>query len=103
MAHGQAGRSLLVSGCLRLGGLFCFLPMHPVFFQIGSLVLPSYGVSAALGVFLALSLAQSTARQNGLNPRHAWNMLVLAVFAALAISRLVLIVMNLSDLRSHPA
>jgi phosphatidylglycerol:prolipoprotein diacylglycerol transferase len=77
--------------------------MHPVFFQIGSLVVPSYGVSAALGVFLALALAQSTARQNGLNPRHAWNMLVLAVFAALACSRLVLIVMNLSDLRSHPA
>jgi hypothetical protein len=40
--------------------------------------------------------------RTGLDPRHAWNMLVLAVFSALAISRLLLIVMNLSDLRKHP-
>jgi phosphatidylglycerol:prolipoprotein diacylglycerol transferase len=38
-----------------------------------------------------------------MNARHAWNMLVLAVFAALVASRLLLIVMNLSDLRKHPA
>jgi phosphatidylglycerol---prolipoprotein diacylglyceryl transferase len=77
--------------------------VHPVLFQLGSLVIPSYGAVAALGVLLALALAQLTARSSGLDPRHAWNMLVLAVFAALAASRLLLIVMNLSDLRHHPA
>jgi phosphatidylglycerol---prolipoprotein diacylglyceryl transferase len=77
--------------------------MHPVLFQIGSLVVPSYGVAAAFGVLLALGLVQLTARRSGLDPRHGWNMLVLAVFAALAVSRLLLIVMNLSDLRRHPA
>jgi phosphatidylglycerol---prolipoprotein diacylglyceryl transferase len=81
--------------------------MHPVLFQVGSLVVPSYGVLAAVGVLLALLLAQFTARRVGLDPvhapRHAWNMLVLAVFASLAASRLLLIVMNLSDLRRHPA
>jgi len=81
--------------------------MHPVLFQIGSLLVPSYGACAALGVLLALALAQSTARKAGLDsqhgPRHAWNMLVLAVFASLATSRLLLVAMNLSDLRRHPA
>lgn len=76
--------------------------MHPVLFQIGSLVVPSYGACTAIGVLLALGLAQTTARRSGLDPRHAWNVLVLAVFAALAVSRLVLIGMNLGDLRRHP-
>ena len=76
--------------------------VHPVLFQFGSLLVPSYGACAALGVLLALGLAQITARCAGLNPRHAWNMLVLAVFASMAVSRLVLIVLNLSDLRRHP-
>jgi phosphatidylglycerol:prolipoprotein diacylglycerol transferase len=86
---------------------FCFsfnpFPMHPVLFQIGSLVVPSYGACAALGVLLALWLAQATARRVGHDPRHAWNMLVLAVFASIVASRMVLIAMNLSDLRKHPS
>lgn len=77
--------------------------MHPVLFQVGPLLVPSYGACAALGVLLALALAQWTSRRRGLNPRHAWNMIVLAVFASLAVSRLVLIVLNLSDLRRHPS
>jgi phosphatidylglycerol:prolipoprotein diacylglycerol transferase len=77
--------------------------VHPVLFQVGSLLVPSYGACAAVGVLLALWLAQLTARRTGLDPRHAWNMLVVAVFASLAVSRLVLIGMNLSDLRRHPA
>jgi phosphatidylglycerol:prolipoprotein diacylglycerol transferase len=76
--------------------------VHPVLFQLGSLVVPSYGAAAAIGVLLALALVQFTAKRSGLDPRHAWNMLVLLVFAALAASRLLLIVMNLSDLRHHP-
>jgi len=80
----------------------CLSSVHPVLFQIGSLLAPSYGACAALGVLLALGLAQFTAPRCGLNSRHAWNMLVLAVFASIAVSRLVLIAMNFSDLRRHP-
>ena len=76
--------------------------MHPVFFQIGSLVVPTYGVVAASGILMALLLAQFTASRTGLAPRHAWNMLILATFASLVVSRLLLIVMNLADLRRHP-
>ena len=77
--------------------------VHPVLLQVGPLLVPSYGACAALGVLLALGLAQWTSRRTGLNPRHAWNMIVLAVFASLAVSRLVLIALNLSDLRRHPS
>jgi phosphatidylglycerol---prolipoprotein diacylglyceryl transferase len=87
---------------IYLSGLHPFL-MHPVLFQIGSLIVPSYGAVAAIGVLLALALAQVTAKRCGIDSRHAWNMLVLAVFASLAVSRLVLIVMNLSELRRHPS
>jgi phosphatidylglycerol:prolipoprotein diacylglycerol transferase len=80
--------------------------MHPILFHLGPLIVPSYGVAVALAVLAALALAQWTARRSQLNaaagPRHAWNMIVLAVFAAIAIERLLLIVMNLSDLRRHP-
>lgn len=80
--------------------------MHPVLAHIGRLIVPSYGVAVALGVLAALTLAQWTARRCGLGlekgPRHAWNLIVLAVFSAIAVERLLLIVMNLSDLKHHP-
>ncbi len=76
--------------------------MHPVLFQIGSLVVPSYGALAALGLLVALGLAQGTARRVGLNARHGWNLVVLAALAGLAVERLLLILLNLSDLRRHP-
>jgi phosphatidylglycerol---prolipoprotein diacylglyceryl transferase len=80
--------------------------MHPILFHIGPLIVPSYGVAVALAVLAALALAQWTAPRSELDaaagPRHAWNMIVLAVFAGIAIERLLLIVMNLSDLRHHP-
>jgi phosphatidylglycerol:prolipoprotein diacylglycerol transferase len=76
--------------------------VHPVLFQIGSFVVPSYGVLAALGVLLALGLAQITAKRAGIDPGHAWNMIVLAIFAALAVSRFLLIAINFSALKQHP-
>jgi phosphatidylglycerol:prolipoprotein diacylglycerol transferase len=58
---------------------------------------------AALGVLLALFLAQRTARIAGVNAGHVWNLCVLALFAALAAERLALVVMNWSELRQHPS
>ena len=76
--------------------------MHPVLFHFGAILIHAYGVMAALGVLLALFLAQRTAQIAGVNPNQVWNLSVIAVFAALASSRLLLILVNLSDLRSHP-
>jgi phosphatidylglycerol:prolipoprotein diacylglycerol transferase len=53
-------------------------------------------------VLLALFLAQRAARIVGVAPHHVWNVSVIALFAALAGSRLLLAVINWRDLRRHP-
>ncbi len=77
--------------------------MHPVLFHIGAILIPSYGALAAVGVLLALLLAQRTARMAGLNTGKVWNLCVVSLFAALLVQRLLLIIFNLKDLRHHPA
>ena len=76
--------------------------MHPVLFHIGLLLIPSYGALSALGVLLALFLAQRTARIAGVNAAQVWNLCVVGLFAALAGERLLLVAVNWSDLRRHP-
>ena len=76
--------------------------MHPVLFHIGAILIPSYGALSALGVLMALLLAQRMARMARANPQQVWNLCVIALFAALVCQRLVLIAVNLSALRIHP-
>lgn len=76
--------------------------MHPVLFHIGSILIPAYGASAALGVLLALALALRTARVAGLNPNHVWNLCIVGLLAALLGSRLLLVAANWTALRIHP-
>ena len=76
--------------------------MHPVLFHIGAILIPSYGAMAAVGVLLALVLAQRAARVVGLLPAHVWNLCVIGLFAALVGSRLLLVLMNWHDLLRHP-
>ena len=76
--------------------------MYPVLFHIGSILIPAYGASAALGVLLALYLAQRTARIAGLNAGLVWNLCVVALFAALIASRVLLVALNWTALRIHP-
>lgn len=77
--------------------------MHPVLFHFGPIVVPSYGALAALGVLLALMLLLRTARLMCLNPNQLWNLCIVALFAALAGSRILLVVLNWTVVRSHPA
>ena len=77
--------------------------MYPVLFHIGSILIPAYGASAALGVLLALFLTQRTARIAGLNAAQVWNLCVVALFAALAGSRVLLVALNWTSLRIHPS
>ena len=58
---------------------------------------------AAVGVLLALVLAQRTARIASLNAGQVWNLCILSLFAALLTQRLLLVAVNLSDLRRHPS
>ncbi|MGA2166876.1 MAG: prolipoprotein diacylglyceryl transferase family protein [Terracidiphilus sp.] len=76
--------------------------VHPVLFHIGAILIPSYGALSALGVLLALFLAQRTARIAGVNAGQVWNLCVVALFAALLSQRLLLVLVNWSELRRHP-
>ena len=76
--------------------------MHPVLFHLGSIVIPAYGALAALGVLLALFLGLRTARISGLDPNQFWNLCIVALFAAVVGSRLLLVAVNFSALRLHP-
>jgi phosphatidylglycerol:prolipoprotein diacylglycerol transferase len=77
--------------------------VYPVLFHIGPILVPAYGVMAALGVLLALTLLLRTARIAGLNPNQLWNLSIVALFAELAGSRILLVVLNWTVVRSHPA
>jgi len=77
--------------------------VYPVLFHFGKLLIPAYGVAAAVGVLLALFLAQRTARTVGLPAGQVWNLCVISLFAAIAAQRLVLLAVNWSDLRAHPS
>jgi len=76
--------------------------VYPVLFHLGSILIPAYGALTAVGVLLALLLTQRTARIAGLDGRKMWNLCVVALIAALAGSRLLLVALNWSDLRLHP-
>lgn len=77
--------------------------MHPVLFHIGAVLVPAYGAMAALGVLLALWLTLRTARVCGVSPNHLWNLCIVALFVAIAGSRLLLVVVNWTIVRAHPA
>jgi phosphatidylglycerol:prolipoprotein diacylglycerol transferase len=77
--------------------------VHPVLIHIGAFVVPSYGAVAALGVLAGLIVAQRTALAARLSPGQIWNLCVIALFTALLAQRLLLIGMNMSDLRQHPS
>ena len=76
--------------------------VHPVLFHLGSIVIPAYGALAALGVLLALFLALRTAKRAGVDPNQLWNLCIVALFAAVVGSRLLLVAVNFSALRLHP-
>ncbi len=76
--------------------------MHPVLFHIGSLIIPSYGAMAAIGVLAALFVALRTARMAGVDAANLWNLCVISICAALVAERLLLVAVNWSAVRQHP-
>jgi len=77
--------------------------MHPILFHLGRVLVPSYGAITALGVLLALFLAQRTARMARVDAGKVWNLCILSLFAALIAARLLLVIVNWGALRLHPA
>jgi phosphatidylglycerol---prolipoprotein diacylglyceryl transferase len=76
--------------------------MHPYLLHSGHLLLPTFGVLAALGLMAALTLSLRTATLVGLNPEKLWNAGLFTLLSAFALSRLLLIIANLHDFLAYP-
>jgi len=76
--------------------------VHPSLFHLGFLTVPAYGILAAIGLMLALSLSLRTAATTRLSPDHLWNAGLFAIIAAFVFSRLLLVATNLHTFFSYP-
>lgn len=66
--------------------------MFPRLFHLGSLDFPTYGLMAALGLMVGLSVCVHFARRQGIDPEKAWNLGILAILAAIAGAKIFLLV-----------
>jgi phosphatidylglycerol:prolipoprotein diacylglycerol transferase len=76
--------------------------VHPYLLHSGHLLLPTFGVLAAVGLMAALTLSLRTAPVVGLNPEKLWNAGLFTLLSAFALSRLLLIAANLHDFLAYP-
>jgi phosphatidylglycerol---prolipoprotein diacylglyceryl transferase len=76
--------------------------VHPYLFHSGHLLLPIFGVLAAIGLMAALTLSLRTGATVGLNPEALWNAGLFAILSAFVLSRLLLVFTNLHSFLSYP-
>jgi phosphatidylglycerol:prolipoprotein diacylglycerol transferase len=76
--------------------------MHPYLLHSGHLLLPTFGVLAAVGLMAALSLSLRTAAIVGLDPDKLWSAGLVALLSAFVLSRLLLIVANPRSFIAYP-
>jgi phosphatidylglycerol:prolipoprotein diacylglycerol transferase len=76
--------------------------MHPYLLHSGHLVLPTFGVLAAVGLMAALTLSLRTAAIVGLVPDKLWNAGLFTLLSAFALSRLLLIIANPHSFLAYP-
>jgi phosphatidylglycerol:prolipoprotein diacylglycerol transferase len=76
--------------------------MHPTLLHLGRFVLPTFGVLAAAGLMLALSLSLRTAALVRIDPEALWNAGLFAIVSALVSSRLLLILSNFKSFLAYP-
>ena len=76
--------------------------MHPYLLHSGHLLLPTFGVLAAVGLMAALTLSLRTAATVGLDPDKLWNAGLFTLLSAFVLSRLLLIAANPHSFISYP-
>jgi phosphatidylglycerol---prolipoprotein diacylglyceryl transferase len=76
--------------------------VHPYLLHSGHLLLPTFGVLAALGLMAALTLSLRTAAIVGLHSDSLWNAGLFTLFSAFALSRILLIATNLHNFLAYP-
>ena len=76
--------------------------MHPYLLHSGHLLLPTFGVLAAVGLMAALTLSLRTAAIIGLTPDKLWNAGLFTLLSAFVLSRLLLVATNLHNFLAYP-
>jgi phosphatidylglycerol---prolipoprotein diacylglyceryl transferase len=76
--------------------------VHPYLIHSGHLLLPTFGVLAAAGLMIALTLSLRTAVIVGLDPDKLWNAGLFTLLSAFFLSRLLLILTNLHSFLAYP-
>ena len=76
--------------------------MHPILFQLGPVTIHTYGTLLAIGILLALWLAQRRAPAAGLDSDRVWNLGVYMVLAALAGAKAWLVFADWPYYRQNP-
>jgi phosphatidylglycerol:prolipoprotein diacylglycerol transferase len=76
--------------------------VHPYLLHSGHLLLPTFGILAAVGLMAALTLSLHTSAIVGLVPDKLWNASLFTLLSAFALSRLLLISANLHDFLTYP-
>jgi len=76
--------------------------MHPTFLHLGNLVVPTFGLLAAIGLISALMLSLRTAQLAGLNPDRLFDAGLFSLLSAFVLSRLLLILTNLHTFLTYP-
>jgi len=66
--------------------------VFPRLFHLGSLDFPPYGLMAALGLIVGLSVFAVLLKRKGIDPEKAWNLGILAILAAIAGAKLFVLV-----------
>ena len=76
--------------------------VHPIFLHLGPVVIPTFGLLAAVGLLAALFLSLRTAAPCDLVPDRLWNAGLFTVVAAFVCSRLLLVLSNLRGFSESP-
>lgn len=75
--------------------------MHPVVFQIGKVVIHSYGLMLALSFFLGIVLASWRAKRNGLDPNVISDVGLWVILSAIIGSRLYYVILNFDEFQHN--
>ncbi len=76
--------------------------MHPYLFHSGHLLLPTFGVLAAVGLMAALTLSLRTAAIVSLNPEKIWDAGLFTLLSAFILSRLLLFIAYHHNFITYP-
>lgn len=76
--------------------------MYPRLFQFGHLAVPTYGVTSAIALVVALNVAMRIARKLALPPEKIWNLGIYTLLGGLIASRLLMVVTHFALFRYNP-